>query len=130
MPPESCQTQGLLFWQLDDDRSVGSTLWDAYSKLLFGNSRNTVTNPRDAELPTPSTRSLQEELLFRQVDMGASEPAQAGGVQAPSTPSLSNTAFSPPAEERSRGHEGGLWCSLDSNAEYCKSNWHWQVFPE
>lgn len=109
---------------------VCPALWDACSKLLFGKSRNTMTNPRDTELLTPSTRSLQEELLFRQVDTKASEPAQAGGVQPPSAPSLPDTASSLPAEERSRGHAGGLWCSLDSNAEYCKSNWCWQVFPE
>lgn len=109
---------------------VGPALWDACSKLLFGNSRNTVTNPRDAELPTPSAGSLQEEVLFRQVDTGASEPAQTGRVQPSSAPSLPDTASSPPAQERSRGHAGGLRCSLDSSAEYCKSNWHWQIFPE
>lgn len=96
---------------------VGPTLWDVCSKLLFGSSGNIVTNPRDAELPTPSARSLQEEVLYRQADMGPSEPAQAGGVQCPSASSLLFTA-----EGRSRGRAGSLWCSLDSNAGYCKSN--------
>lgn len=75
-----------------------------------------MTNPRDAELPTPSARSQQEEVLFRQVDTGASEPAQAEGVQPPSAPSLPDTASSPPAEERYRGHAGGLWAAMQSPA--------------
>lgn len=65
---------------------VDPTLWDACSQLLFGNSTDTVTNPRDTELPTPGARSLQKEVLFRQADRGASEPAQAGGVQPPLCP--------------------------------------------
>lgn len=88
----SCLTLGL----------VDPTLWGAWSKLLFDNSGDTVTNHRDTELPTPGTRSLQEEVLFRQADTGVAEPAQARGEQPFSAP----TTLQHPLLHRSRGHEG------------------------
>lgn len=99
---------------------VDPTLWDAWSKLLFDNSGNTVTNPRDAELPTPSARSLREEVLFRQTDTGAVEPAQAGGSADPSLPPNCPAASSPPRQRRdpevTRGVCGGAWMATQSAA--------------
>ena len=96
------------------------TLWDAWSKLLFDNSGDTVTNPRDAELPTPSARSLREEVLFRQADTGAAEPAQAGGSAAPSLPRNHPAASSLPRQRRDpevmRGVCGGAWTATRSTA--------------
>lgn len=82
---------------------VDPTLWGAWSKLLFDNSSTTMTNPRDAELPTSSARSLQEEVLFRQADTGAAEPVQAGESSAPSLPPCCPTASSPPQQRRDPG---------------------------
>lgn len=87
---------------------VDPTLWGAWSKLLFDNSSTTMTNPRDAELPTSSARSLQEEVLFRQADTGAAEPVQAGELSPLSAPLLPHSILSSAAEEGSWGHAGGL----------------------
>lgn len=99
---------------------VDPTLWDAWSKLLFYNSGDTVTNPRDAELPTPSARSLREEVLFRQADMGAAEPAQAGGSATPSLPPNRPAASSPPQQRRDpeviQGICGGAWMAMQGTA--------------
>jgi len=117
---------------------VDPVLWDAWSKLLFDNSGDTVTDPRSAELPTPSARSLREEVLFRQADMGAVEPAQAGGPQAPLCPQIA------PQHPllRGRGRSLRSWrgsvvpggrCGM--MLEHCalstrQGSWHWRAVPE
>lgn len=99
---------------------VDPTLWGAWSKLLFDNSGDTMTNPRDAELPTPSARSLREEVLFRQADVGAAEPAQAGGSADPPLPPHRPAASSPLRQRRdpevTQGGCGGAWMATQSAA--------------
>lgn len=89
-----------------------------------------VTNPRDPELPTPSARSLQEEVLFRQIDTGASEPAQAGGVQPllpPHCPTQHPLLQESGDSEVMQGLCGAAWTAMQSAARATGTD---KCFPE